>query len=44
MSPDTVSVFSFAQGREIARIPAGDGAQEIAIGAIPSAVLAQGGL
>ncbi len=40
---DTVSVISFARRREIARIRAGDGPQEIAVGAIPAAVLRAAG-
>ena len=41
---DTVSVISFAQHREVARIHAGDGPQEIVVGAIPRAVLNEAGL
>jgi YVTN family beta-propeller protein len=40
---NTVSVISYRQRREVARIPAGHGAQEIADGDIPDAVLRSAG-
>jgi DNA-binding beta-propeller fold protein YncE len=41
---DTVSVISFARRREIARIRAGDGPMEMAVGMVPVSVLRQAGL
>lgn len=41
---DTVSVISFAERRQIARIPAGKGPMEMSAGRIPLSVLRQAGL
>ena len=41
---DTVSVISFARRSEIARIHAGDGPMEMAVGSVPPSVLQKAGL
>jgi DNA-binding beta-propeller fold protein YncE len=40
---NTVSAISYRDGCEVARIPAGQGPQEITVGAVPDAVLRQAG-
>jgi YVTN family beta-propeller protein len=40
---DTLSVISYVTGREVARLPMGDGPQEVLAGTIPDPVLSQAG-
>jgi len=40
---DTLSVISYRHRREVARLPMGQGAQELIVGAVPDAVLRRTG-